>query len=540
MSRFFKGPSKNFVSTTLDGAINASVTTITLNSTTNLQAPGYIVVDRQDGNGNDTASAREVIYFTGISGSDLTGCSRGADNSTARSHNDGALVEANFTEGMWNEMREVLYSDNDGWLDPDETWSYNSSTSITVPSGAASKYEEGDKVRFKQGGDYKYFTIDSVADTQLDLLSGEYTVANSTITNNYYSHTYTPVGFPTSIAIEYDMSRQAIINGNFDIWQRSTSTSGPSSSSFVADRWKVLYSLDGGTNPTLVHSKSTLTPGSIDKSFYYYNVNSNGTGSGYGADAYYRVVQRIEYGTRYLCGNGRQVTISFWAKSDITDKKIIVFARQTYGSGGTPSSDENLTGDEFSLSTSWTRYSVTVDCNTLSSKTFGTSNNDFLEIVFQLAWGSNNASLGDSTGSEDFGGAGDIQIAQVQVNTGSSALQFHSRFYGEEFRLCQRYYETGRVKCGFFNKNLAQLDTDDYYYYVAFTTPKRTTPSDYHVYNGSTEDQSKLYIGSSGTGEDVDSYTDANLNGFTVRHTTIPANFQGVVADTTFKADAEL
>lgn len=103
MASLWKAPHKNFATTTLDGSINSSVTTITLASTVDLQAPGYIVINRQDASGNDTPSAREVVSYTGISGEDLTGCTRGEDGSTARAHTSGALVEANFCAGMWND-----------------------------------------------------------------------------------------------------------------------------------------------------------------------------------------------------------------------------------------------------------------------------------------------------------------------------------------------------------------------------------------------------------------------------------------------------
>lgn len=108
MANLYRAPTKNFVSTTLNGAINDSVTTITLTSTSNLQSPGVIVIDREDSSGTATPSAREVVSYTGISGSDLTGCTRGAEGSTARSHSDGALVETNFTIGTWNDLRDAL------------------------------------------------------------------------------------------------------------------------------------------------------------------------------------------------------------------------------------------------------------------------------------------------------------------------------------------------------------------------------------------------------------------------------------------------
>lgn len=122
-------PTKNFLSTTLNGAINNSTTTITLTSTANLQAPGVIVVDRIDSNGSSTASLREVIHFTGISGSDLTGCTRGAENSTANSHADGAIVETNPTVETWNSMATAIFqfADSNGYIN-----AINSPVSIAI------------------------------------------------------------------------------------------------------------------------------------------------------------------------------------------------------------------------------------------------------------------------------------------------------------------------------------------------------------------------------------------------------------------------
>lgn len=101
-------PAKNYWSTSLNGAINNSVTTITLTSTTNLRSPGYLVIDREDGSGTATPSAREVVSYTGISGSDVTGVTRGDDGSTAAAHSDGALVESVMTVGVYNDLTDFL------------------------------------------------------------------------------------------------------------------------------------------------------------------------------------------------------------------------------------------------------------------------------------------------------------------------------------------------------------------------------------------------------------------------------------------------
>lgn len=210
MATLEKAPTSNFWSTSLNGAINDSVTTITLNSTVGLQAPGRLVINRQDSTGKNTPSAREVISFTGISGSDLTGVTRGADNSTARSHADGSLVESAIVVGNWDALYKVIDQEHnadgthdtskvagvDGWINPDETWTYASATTITVPSGATAKYQKGDKIKLTQTT-VKYFYIVGVADTLLTITGGnDYTLTSATITDNYYSKVENPQGFP--------------------------------------------------------------------------------------------------------------------------------------------------------------------------------------------------------------------------------------------------------------------------------------------------------------------------------------------------------
>lgn len=108
MASFYKAPTANFKSTTLDGAITDSDTTISLTSASGFQAPGVIIVNREDGDGTATPNSREIIHYTGINSNDLTGCTRGEENSTARSHADGSLVEAVFTVEMWGDLRDAV------------------------------------------------------------------------------------------------------------------------------------------------------------------------------------------------------------------------------------------------------------------------------------------------------------------------------------------------------------------------------------------------------------------------------------------------
>jgi hypothetical protein len=71
-------------SLTLDGGINDSITTITLNSTDGLSAVGYVKL------------GSEIISYTGKTSTTLTGCLRGQAGTTATSHSNNAAVSVPY------------------------------------------------------------------------------------------------------------------------------------------------------------------------------------------------------------------------------------------------------------------------------------------------------------------------------------------------------------------------------------------------------------------------------------------------------------
>ena len=214
MATLEKAPTSNFWSTSLNGAINDSVTTITLNSTVGLQAPGRLVINRQDSTGKNTPSAREVISFTGISGSDLTGVTRGADNSTARSHADGSLVESAIVVGNWDALYKVVNQEH----------------------STSGVHSVADMVT---GG--------SVIDDDTFATASATTLATSESIKAYADNS------PSSIA------RQAIINGGFTVNQRVyVSNATLSAGTYGHDRWKAGAS-GGDYTFTQLNSSTQIT-----------------------------------------------------------------------------------------------------------------------------------------------------------------------------------------------------------------------------------------------------------------------------------------
>jgi hypothetical protein len=139
--------------------------------------------------------ANEIDLITGnkitftdsenVAGVDLDSLVKGEGSAHASRHNPGGA----------DAMDIIPLS---GWVEVSDTWAYASATTITVPAGAASKYQKGDKIRLKQSaGTYKYFYIITVTDTLLTITGGsDYTLASEAITEAAYSHIENPMGFP--------------------------------------------------------------------------------------------------------------------------------------------------------------------------------------------------------------------------------------------------------------------------------------------------------------------------------------------------------
>lgn len=90
---------------------------------------------------------------------------------------------------------------NLGWTAAGETWVYASATTFTVAGvDVRTKYPVGTKIRLKQGGSFKYYYIVTTAfstNTTVTVTGGiDYTLANASITENYFSYSQTTVGHP--------------------------------------------------------------------------------------------------------------------------------------------------------------------------------------------------------------------------------------------------------------------------------------------------------------------------------------------------------
>lgn len=81
--------------TTLNGALTDSATTITLTDASGFPSSGQVRI------------GTELINYTGKSSNDLTGCTRGVESTTAAAHSDGATVVATTDMVGWGEAATI-------------------------------------------------------------------------------------------------------------------------------------------------------------------------------------------------------------------------------------------------------------------------------------------------------------------------------------------------------------------------------------------------------------------------------------------------
>lgn len=243
-------------------------------------------------------------------------------------------------------------------------------------------------------------------------------------------------------------TRNLLINGNFDVWQRGTSHS-ITSSQYTVDRWQLIF--DGTPAGGGTVTRQTFALGQTDvpnnpKYYLQYDFPSVGTPSNY-------IRQSIE-GVHNLAG--QTATFSFWAKVPSGTMTIGTQFQQEFGSGGSPSSGVYGIGlTNFTVTTSWQKFTMTTTLPSISGKTIGT-NNDKLNAAITFP-----------------GGPGTIHLAQAQVEAGDTATSFEVRPYDMELLRCQRY---------FFQPPSAYTDVTGFNYAsgaysaVFFPTTMRVTP----------------------------------------------------------------
>jgi len=194
-----------------------------------------------------------------------------------------------------------------------------------------------------------------------------------------------------------------IMNGGFDVWQRGTSAtkSGDGYGGYLsADRWATYY--DGNTI-----SRQTGTFNGSTK--YVARVAGSAGSTNY-------IYQKIESASSFV--SGKTVTQSYWARANVA---VTLYSEYRFYNSGGEVNNVQTTLPTVALTTSWQKITDT--------RVLTDSSTDLTRDLFVLF-------KADCNNSGDY-----IEIADVQLELGSTATDFEHRSYGEELALCQRYYQ---------------------------------------------------------------------------------------------------
>ena len=269
---------------------------------------------------------------------------------------------------------------------------------------------------------------------------GDNTVTTSKIADGAIE--YAKLADESTIAMR---SKNAIINGNFDVWQRGTSFPTLANTDYTADRFQYFKS------GAVIHNvnRSTLVP-----SYAQSGVRSNyslladvSTADASIAAGDYSLLNYTVEGYDYARIAGGDATLSFWVYASKTGIHCISFRND-----GT---DRSYVA-EYTVQAvdTWEKVELTIPL-TETGGTWDYTNGKGLRIVFALAVGSTFHTTADAwqTGSflstanqvnETDSTANNFRIAQVQLERGDVATNFEYKSIADELSRCQRYYQESR------------------------------------------------------------------------------------------------
>ena len=341
-------------------------------------------------------------------------------------------------------------------------------------------------------------------------------MALNTVSSDRLSTNVKTSNLGTELKKKLGQNKNLIINGAFQVAQRSTSstTSGYGS----VDRFKVEHS---ATDEAPTHAQVDVASGTTPYTSGFRKAlkvtNGNQT-SGAGASDYIYIQHNIEAqniansGWNYVSASSN-IILTFWIKSSVAQSfKVYLRSKDT--------TEQRYTFDTGSLTAdTWTKITKTIPGN--SNLVFNNDNGIGVYIIWNLFNGTNRtgtrplnawAALDNTSRTPDMTSTwyttndATFEITGIQLEVGSVATDFEHRSFGDELQRCKRYYEvlvsgSGKTwggaavmyianqthhQCTFVEKRstptLDYVSGSDYYRYYSNGTNKSSDTLDQFLY----------------------------------------------------------
>ncbi len=227
-----------------------------------------------------------------------------------------------------------------------------------------------------------------------------------------------------------NVGRNLVHNPLFNIAQRGN---GPFTTSVVVSLDRFWVGFTGGTMSVSGIALADADRAAIGDEAAAHAVQIVFTG-GAAAASYSAFFQNTEDVRRLA---NKTVTVSFWAKAATGTPKIGVSIDQSFGSGGSPSAYVSGTGKAVTISTTWTRYSLTFTVPSTSGKTVGTNGDSSTPVTLWMSSGTTNNSFAGGIGVQ----SGTFTLWGVQLEVGSVATPLEKPDPQQDLAKCQRFYQ---------------------------------------------------------------------------------------------------
>jgi len=240
------------------------------------------------------------------------------------------------------------------------------------------------------------------------------------------------------------VGKNLIINGDMQIAQRGTSSTGITTTGFrTVDRFRTSLSNLG----TWTENQSTDAPDEFANSFKLTCTTADASPAA-GDVAYIRYMfegnelQQLAYGT----SSAKDMTLSFWVRSNKTGSATVQLLQND-------NSSKNISPSyTISSANTWEYKTISIPADTAGN--IDNDNGPAVALIWWLNSGSNYSSgttrttwtaysatdsnpanLGVGGATSDY-----FQITGVQLEANTTATPFENLQYGQQLALCQRYY----------------------------------------------------------------------------------------------------
>lgn len=251
--------------------------------------------------------------------------------------------------------------------------------------------------------------------------------------------------YPAAVAAD-TFGKNALINGDFQVWQRGTSFAAVASGAYTADRWVPAYTMAG----VVTVERSTDVPTAAERgsySPYSLKVDVTTADASIAASDVFVLYHKIEGNNAYRYGFGqagtRYVTLSFWVKSTKTGTFCVSFANSA-------KNRSYVAEYTVSVTDTWEYKTVTIPVDTTGTWLYDSGIG--IHVAFTLMCGTDfHGTVNTWSAANDLSTASQVNaldstannffLADVQFEAGSVATQYEYVNYGDLLQRCLRYYE---------------------------------------------------------------------------------------------------